>query len=242
MSRLTEKEIDLIQSARAARLREPAGSEHVIQKARSLQSEAAAEMANRVLLWTGLSEAGAWLYDSVVCPAAEAMQRRRTVMQLQRLDDHLLRDIGLERGLIESFGESLSARTVAPRRAVDGPIARCRRWALRRRTVRELEALSDRELADIGVVRGQIEQIAERAVAPLRSAPAARPRRARKGVSAASVESLAYQALKVDPPLRPKAARPIDPALAERPASEAPTRVLPLWIGPWLPAAHRDAA
>lgn len=195
MSRLTEKEIELIHSARAARRREPVSADDVMQKARVLQSEAVADGLGRILYWTGLPEIGGWLYDRLLRPAVVALRRRRTVQQLRRLDDHLLRDIGLERGLVESFGENLNADVVARRRATDGPIARCRRWLKRQRMIKDLRALSDRQLDDIGVVRGDIEDIVNQTMRKAERAPR------RRGVSALTVQGFAQQALSVTPPL-----------------------------------------
>ena len=230
MSRLTEREIDLIQSARAARRREPAGADHYVRKARALQSETAAEMLHKLATWSGLAEIGAWIYGTLVCPVQNAVRRRRTVQQLRRLDDHLLHDIGLERGLVETFGEELTAKTVAPSRSVDGPLTRCRNWLLRRRAIADLRALSDRQLEDIGVVRADIPQVVDQSMRP---AGARRPSR-RQRVSAQNVQGLAYQALKVTPPLQTKAVAPGTPANQ--------IRITPMWLGPWLPASDRNVA
>lgn len=58
-----------------------------------------------------------------------------------------------------------AARTMPTARPA-GPLARLGRWLADRRryrvTVRELEALDDDILADIGVVRGEIDSIARR--------------------------------------------------------------------------------
>jgi uncharacterized protein YjiS (DUF1127 family) len=64
-------------------------------------------------------------------------------------------------------------------------------WNLRRRTVAELEALTDRDLADIGLTRGDIDRLAEGADAaepgaPGRGRPAALRPAPRGGVATAA--------------------------------------------------------
>ena len=233
MSRLTEKEIELIQSARAARQPNSASADQFVQKARALQSDFAAEAVGHGLKASGLATLGSWLYATFVSPITDAMNRRRTVQQLSRLDDHLLADIGLERGLVENFGEELSARTVASHRAVEGPVTRLRRWLHRRRSVNELRGLSNRMLDDIGIQPGDIESVIEKAMqdeADLRQAKENR-------IAVATAEALSYVDLKVDPPFRPQGARRVEPGFGGKQAS-----VLPMWLGPWLPPRGREVA
>jgi len=99
---------------------------------------------------------------SVVAGVTRARTRRRVIEQLGRLDNRLLRDIGLERGnLVEAVDASLERR--APSWAIESladigkalvrPLARWHRNAV---TLGELKQLDDHLLADIGVTRGDL--------------------------------------------------------------------------------------
>ena len=224
MSRLTEREIDLIRAARYGSLREPASAADVIQEARRLQSETLGRLlvsaAAAVAKWTGLAALTRALDQHVWRKLRAAMRRRRAISELRRLDDHLLSDIGLERGQVESYVEELSPEVFAPSRSAPTPTKGIGHWLERRRSIRELEALDDRQLADIGLLRREIPEAVEQAMA--------RKALHRSRVSAAQVQGLTQQALGSVPPMQRRRA---DRAVA---TAKPMAPVLPLWIGPWL--------
>ena len=106
-----------------------------------------------------------------VARVVDAWRRRRAyhlaVNELRALDDHMLRDIGVQRYAIDELVYH-APRLVADargatlvdfvRRAIVAPV---KRWLVRVRTSRELQSLDDKMLRDIGIERGQIEAIAE---------------------------------------------------------------------------------
>lgn len=96
----------------------------------------------------------------------QARSRRRVIDQLARMDDRMLRDIGLDRStLTEAVDAALEKRepTWALENALDSlaglgkavvnPIVRWHRKAV---TLGELEQLDDRLLNDIGLTRGDL--------------------------------------------------------------------------------------
>ena len=224
MSRLTEKEIDLIRETRAATRPGAQGVTEIEQEAHRLRSVAFGEQLGRglsaVAYWTGLAGLGSLVYDLVICPIANAMQRRRAIHQLRRLDDRMLDDIGLDRGTLESFGETLSPSHLPDGRVIEGPVARCRNWLLKCQTIRELEALSERQLTDIGIERADIKATVERAI-----------KQDRAGSAKAAAQRHALQASK------PVQRRRADPMVGGR-KREAPG-ALPLLLGPWIAPQHR---
>lgn len=101
------------------------------------------------------------LVDAVLRP----FQRRAIVRRLERLDDRMLDDIGLQRWEIDSVATSAAGRR-APTLTValvdlfaalaKGIVA----WQQRRAAERELRGLDDRMLRDIGISRSDIRQVA----------------------------------------------------------------------------------
>jgi uncharacterized protein YjiS (DUF1127 family) len=114
------------------------------------------QAAHWVARTTGLAVLGRSLSRNLFMPLRRATLRRRTVIGLQQLDNRLLSDIGLKREEIGYLATQLSQASVpspvAERRVPGALKSRIRRW----RTRRELEALGDDVLSDIGVRRSEI--------------------------------------------------------------------------------------
>lgn len=230
MSRLTEKEIDLIRAARHESEPETVSAAHVVQKAQRLQSETLAELLTRaaaaVAKWTGLAALASAIDNAVLRELRGTLRRRAAVSELKRLDNHLLQDIGLERGNVEAYIEGLSTDEIEPVRSTPASTGGLRHWWQRRQAIRELDALDDRQLEDIGLVRSAIPAAVDRAMEK-------KARTARK-VSAAQVQGLTQQALGATAPMQ---RRPADRTISSA-KPQAP--VLPLWIGPWLNLSQGD--
>jgi len=111
----------------------------------------------------GLKSLSAWLgLTGLVTSLRRYAHRRRTLHQLSALDDRMLNDIGVNRAEIEATA-ALSCETAA---AEDNTLWRgLAAWAgrelRRRRTLRQLSAMPDELLADIGIERSEIPAIAE---------------------------------------------------------------------------------
>jgi uncharacterized protein YjiS (DUF1127 family) len=224
MSRLTEKEIDLIRAARNTGEQGQAGAAHVVQNAQRLQSKAFGELlasgAAAVASWTGLAGLVSFLDEAILRELRGALRRRAAASQLKRLDDHLLRDIGLDRGTVETFVETLSTDQIEPVRKARPKNRGFRHWLQRRQAIRELEALDDRQLTDIGIVRGAIPMAVDEAMAE-------KVRRENQ-VSPAQKQGLTQHAMSSSIRLQH---RPVDRAVA---APQHPSHGLPLLMGPWL--------
>ena len=82
-------------------------------RARRLQSEAVGHALGAAGRF--LARIGAVAYRRI----AAALRKRRTIAQLRRLDDHLLSDIGIDRGQIPMIAQGLIAPSgEAPRRTI----------------------------------------------------------------------------------------------------------------------------
>lgn len=150
MARLTDRELRALQESRVDLRQAGAGQ--------AMAGPIVKEPANHDTVQLSKSE-GAWLgygslLGSLLKGISNYLERRRTISELEALDNHMLSDIGLERGDIVRFvndefdgGQS---------KGQSGPFAGLRQWFLRRQTIRELQALDDRMLADIGVQRSMI--------------------------------------------------------------------------------------
>lgn len=92
---------------------------------------------------------------------AQHQAYRRTVAELNNLDDRVLRDLGLNRSEINRV--ALEASGLATERP-DGVLRRARtaygRWLDYQTTRRRLQALDARTLADIGIEHGMIDSVA----------------------------------------------------------------------------------
>jgi len=104
-------------------------------------------------------------FDALVESLLRPFQRRAIVRRLERLDDRMLDDIGVQRWEIEGIASSAAGRR-APTVTValidlfaaiaKGVVA----WQERRTAERELRALDDRMLRDIGIARADIPYVA----------------------------------------------------------------------------------
>jgi len=102
----------------------------------------------------------------VVRPVVQWNRRREIYDTLMAMDDRMLADIGMSRyeaaEYVRSLGrevqEPLPETLAAMEQDVTAPI---RAWNRARLTARQLHELSDRQLLDIGVVRGDIAELAQ---------------------------------------------------------------------------------
>ncbi|MEO3428636.1 DUF1127 domain-containing protein [Pelagibius sp. CAU 1746] len=134
----------------------------VINTARTLRAEYIADhlrsAARAIALRSGLSAFfAAW---------RRRRQCRRTLKALTALDDRMLNDIGVDRAEIAataalSCDASGDAAPSGGNSAWHGLAAWAAREVNRRRTLRELSALSDEMLADIGISRAEIPDIVD---------------------------------------------------------------------------------
>jgi uncharacterized protein YjiS (DUF1127 family) len=106
------------------------------------------------------------VFNLVVRPTIEWSRRREIYDQLMSMDDRMLADIGMTRydaaeyvrRLGREVQEPLPETLAAMEQDVTAPI---RAWNRARLTARQLHELSDRQLMDIGVVRGDIAELAQ---------------------------------------------------------------------------------
>ncbi|MDH3596660.1 MAG: DUF1127 domain-containing protein [Rhodospirillales bacterium] len=170
MARLTDRELDLIQQARRSTTwREWSDIETILIEARRERSRVVAQMLRAGLAGlarvTGLRAAVRFVADRIVRPVRRDLLQRRTVRELRQLDNHMLYDIGLDRDEVDRVAKELAWAALPALQAQTGFITRIWRWHKRRAAIRELEALDDRILADIGLVRGGIDEAVDRAAA-----------------------------------------------------------------------------
>lgn len=147
----------------------------VIVSARTLRAEYIADHTRHTVQsfgrWSGLSALTGGL--------RRRLQARRTLKALQSLDDRLLSDIGLSRAEIAATAALCCEAPQETRTSVWQKLGDwLSRERARRRTMRELSAISDSLLADVGISRADIPAIAaalvsDQAVAVSTEAPAA---------------------------------------------------------------------
>ncbi len=106
------------------------------------------------------------VFNVLVRPVVEWNRRREIYDQLMSMDDRMLADIGMTRydaaeyvrRLGREVQEPLPEVLAAMEQDVTAPI---RAWNRARMTARQLDQLTDRQLVDIGVVRGDIDELAQ---------------------------------------------------------------------------------
>jgi uncharacterized protein YjiS (DUF1127 family) len=129
---------------------------------------------------TLFQEFSRFVFNAVVRPVVEWNRRREIFDQLMSMDDRMLADIGMTRydaaeyvrRLGREVQEPLPETLAAMEQDVTAPI---RAWNRARLTARQLNELTDRQLMDIGVVRGDIaelaQEVARKAVANFNAVP-----------------------------------------------------------------------
>ena len=103
--------------------------------------------------------------NGVLRPVLDWNHRRKARATLLSLDDRMLADIGLDRHGIDAHVAKLGGAsygslpvTIA---AMEGDVtAPLKAWSAARATAKELSRLTDRQLMDIGVIRGDIAELA----------------------------------------------------------------------------------
>lgn len=106
------------------------------------------------------------IVNGVLRPIIDWNRRREARATLEALDDRMLADIGLARfeignhvsRLLEVVNRPLPATVQAMEEDVTAPL---KAWSAARATVKELSRLTDRQLMDIGVIRCDIDELAD---------------------------------------------------------------------------------
>lgn len=137
--------------------------ERLVMRARRAQAHAMADLSRRSATAIGRATG--------LAAVADGFRRhtvyRRTVHELSQLDDAVLADIGLTRWEIRRRALECSAEAVPVRRRWWNRVGA---WFGRvrdeQRTVRELSALDERMLRDIGIEPGSLRGTAERMTGP----------------------------------------------------------------------------
>jgi uncharacterized protein YjiS (DUF1127 family) len=132
---------------------------------RSQISSVAAEAVAVQGQGTLFSEFSRLLVNLVVRPAVAWSRRREVYNELMSMDDRTLADIGLARYEIADYVKRLGRDIQEPlpeslAAMETDMVAPLRAWNRARVTARQLAELSDRQLSDIGVVRGDIDELA----------------------------------------------------------------------------------
>jgi uncharacterized protein YjiS (DUF1127 family) len=90
-----------------------------------------------------------------------AGKRRELRRELNALDERMLADIGISRADIPAVVEAIGAQPASEDGVEFDPIASLRVWNRSRDTARTLASLDDRQLNDMGFIRGDIDWVAE---------------------------------------------------------------------------------
>jgi uncharacterized protein YjiS (DUF1127 family) len=151
----------------------------LINKGRQARAELLSGMARNAFQAIGRAARSIGFDDVMAVLAnsklARARRCRRTIAELNQLSDRMLADIGLTRSQIVEVATLLAAPADGTRRhsklAQQSIFVRMRLAQQRRKSIRELEQLPDRILADIGIARGRIpaavDEIMEKRNAPV---------------------------------------------------------------------------
>lgn len=157
MKRLTANEIETLRSERPMSISSDQVQD-LVQEARRLQ----AQFLGRSLVKAGGKIADLTGLNLIVNKIRRANSRRATLSALSALNDRNLADIGLHRSGIDAKAIEISREQVPAESCLWGRVAR--RWEIerdRQRTVRDLLAMDDRLLSDIGFERSQVWDYAE---------------------------------------------------------------------------------
>jgi uncharacterized protein YjiS (DUF1127 family) len=104
------------------------------------------------------------LIDAVTGSVVRWHRRNQAFQQLSQLDDRMLADIGVNRGDIPHLVESWDGEVADRTETADDEFALVRgfrTWNRSRATAKALHALDNHTLQDIGLVRGDIDWVAE---------------------------------------------------------------------------------
>jgi uncharacterized protein YjiS (DUF1127 family) len=103
------------------------------------------------------------LAQTLAAPLMRWYRRNEAFRQLSQLDDRMLADIGVNRGDIPALVENWDGEVPAEASAEDeaGLLHGLRQWSRSRATAKALHALDNHMLEDIGLVRGDIDWVAE---------------------------------------------------------------------------------
>lgn len=103
------------------------------------------------------------LAQTLAAPLMRWYRRNEAFRQLSQLDDSMLADIGVNRGDIPALVENWDGEMPAEASAEDeaGLLHGLRQWSRSRATAKALHALDNHMLEDIGLVRGDIDWVAE---------------------------------------------------------------------------------
>ena len=159
MSRLTERELEEIRRVKRAveaEAREEFSQLRLADDGYTRRPALTAGLLAQAARMSGLTEIAWMVREGVVQPLRQRLHRRRAMAELHGLSDRALKDIGVERGQIENLVERMQIAAPRTSRPETGPLAALRRWIVRRRAIKTLNALDDRLLEDIGLVRSHI--------------------------------------------------------------------------------------
>lgn len=102
------------------------------------------------------------LVEAITAPIVRWHRRNQVYRELYQLDDRMLADIGVSRSDIPSLVEGWDGTAPDARAEQEPSVLRgIRQWNRSRATAKALHALDNHMLEDIGLVRGDIDWVAE---------------------------------------------------------------------------------